>query len=126
MWFKRKSGTVYYQSDWAEAGLPTALNDSHSVDLTAHLDDDRSRVQEIRVAGAVFRWVVTPSEFESRLYGFPIWNLRLGIDDADGSVLTARLDSPVLQKLVNDGLIDGKEAYERAINPKQFEQHTVS
>jgi ribosomal protein S18 acetylase RimI-like enzyme len=94
---------MYYRSDWPEVGLPAALGQSRSVDLTVRLDDGQGWVQETEVSGATFRWVVTPSKFESNLYGFPVWNLHLEVDDADDNVLAPRLDSAILQESVNDG-----------------------
>jgi hypothetical protein len=94
---------VHYRSDWPEVGLPTALNEQSAVSFTAPVDDHRVWVQETHVSGAVFRWVAAQSEFETKLYRFPIWSLHVEVDDADGNLLTARLDSPKLRKLVNEG-----------------------
>lgn len=87
---------MYYRSDWPEVGLPTALTERRPV------DDDQGWRQEIKVVGGMLRWVAIQSEFESNLYGFPMWNLRLEIEDADGDLLTTQPDSALLQKHVNE------------------------
>jgi GNAT superfamily N-acetyltransferase len=91
---------VYYRSDWPEVGLPAALNEPSSVDSAARLGGGEYWVHQTEVAGAACRWIATQSEFESNLYGFPIWSLRLEIDDADAGVLAAQLNSPVLRESV--------------------------
>jgi hypothetical protein len=87
---------MYYRSDWPEIGLSTALTERCPV------DDDQGWRQETKVAAGMLRWVATQSKFESNLYGLPMWNLRLEIEDADGDLLTAQLNSALLQKYVND------------------------
>jgi ribosomal protein S18 acetylase RimI-like enzyme len=94
---------VYYRSDWPEVGLPAALNELSSADSAVCLGDGEGWVHETEVAGAMCRWIATQNEFESNLYGFPIWSLRLEIDDTDGSVLAAQLDSPVLRESIIEG-----------------------
>ena len=92
---------MYYRSDWPEIGLPIALGESKFADSAAHLDKGQDIVQETRVSGAMFRWFTTKSGFESSLYGFPIWSLRLEIEDADGGgVLTEQLNSTILRETV--------------------------
>lgn len=91
---------MYYRSDWPEVGLPAALNELSSA---VCLGDGEGWLHETEIAGAMCRWIATQNEFESNLYGFPIGSLRLEIDDTDGSVLAAQLDSPVLRESVIEG-----------------------
>ena len=93
---------MYYRSDWPEVGLPTALNEQGPVDLTDHLDNDHDWVQETRAFGAAFRWVADQGEFESNLYGFPVWNLHLEVNDANNHTLTARLNGATFREYVNE------------------------
>ncbi len=90
---------VYYRSDWPEAGLPKALNEQR---LVAFTNRDRGWVEETQISGVTFRWVASQSEFESNLYGFPMWSFRLEIDDADSDMLTARPDGARLREYVNE------------------------
>jgi len=95
---------MYYRSDWPEVGLKTALNEFRLVHSNTYHDDNLDLVQESKISGATFRWVATKSEFESDLYRFPVWNLRLEVDDADGIMLTARLESVTLRGYIKETL----------------------
>jgi hypothetical protein len=95
---------MYYQSDWPETGLPAALSESKFADSAASLDNGQDIVQETRVSSATVRWFAAKSGFESSLYGFPIWSLRLEIEDADGSVLGEQLNSTILRETVYQGI----------------------
>jgi hypothetical protein len=66
------------------------------------VDDHQAWAQETRFAGAVFRWIATYSEFESQLYGLPMWNLRIEVDDPTGNLLAAGLDTPTLRQFVSE------------------------
>lgn len=95
---------MYYRSDWPEVGLPTALNKPRSsASFNTNLDDGRW-VKETRTSNAISRWVAKQSQFESNLYGFPVWSLYWEIDDADSNLLTVRLDAPPLLELVDEAV----------------------
>jgi len=92
---------MYYRSDWPEVGLPTPLIESSLIHFNTCLDN-RDWVQETKVSETTFRWVATKSEFESYLYKFPVWNLRLEVDDADYILLSDRLDNVSLHSNIKD------------------------
>ena len=91
---------MYYRSDWPELGLPEALNERNPSESAARQRDGTRWVQETEVLGALLRWVATRSEFESNLYGFPMWNLRFEVDDTAGEVLADWPEDPNLRQHV--------------------------
>ena len=98
---------MHYRSDWPEVGWSTPLREQPLREqppgrVAASVDDHQAWAQETRFAGAVFRWIATHSEFESQLYGLPIWNLRIEVDDPAGNLLTAGLDTPALRQFVSE------------------------
>jgi len=95
---------IYYRSDWPEVGLSTALNKWSLLGLTDRFNNDHDWVHDARRHGATLRWIADQNEFESGLYGLPIWDLYLEVEDIDGSVLTGRLDSTILQEVLGDGV----------------------
>ena len=95
---------IYYRSDWPEVGLKTALNEFRPVRSHTYHEANLDLVQESKISGATFRWVAIKSEFESNLYRFPVWILHLEVDDADGIMLTARLESVALRGYIKETL----------------------
>jgi ribosomal protein S18 acetylase RimI-like enzyme len=91
---------MYYRSDWPELGLPAALNERNLADSAARQREGPRWVQEAEVCGALLRWVATRSEFESDLYGFPMWNLRFEMESAAGEVLADWPENPKLRQHV--------------------------
>ena len=75
---------MYYRSDWPELGLSGPLSDGNvRVDSRAWQDAGSSK----------WRWVSKPDDFESQLYGIPIWNLHLEILDSGEGWLARGLNS---------------------------------
>lgn len=87
---------MFYRSDWPEVGLAKALSEQRPEDFPVPRSDGRSWVQQVDVHGALFRWVASPSEFETSLYRFPVWLLHVEIEDAFGDVLGAWPDEPIV------------------------------
>ena len=75
---------MYYRSDWPELGLGGPLSDKNP----------GADPQVWQGAGnSKWRWVSKPDDFESQLYGIPIWNLHLEIMDSGGGWLANGLDN---------------------------------
>jgi GNAT superfamily N-acetyltransferase len=75
---------MYYRSDWPELGLSGPLSDGNvRVASRAWQDAGSSK----------WRWVSEPDDFESQLYGIPIWNLHLEILDSGDGWLARGLNS---------------------------------
>jgi ribosomal protein S18 acetylase RimI-like enzyme len=91
---------MYYRSDWPEAGLPDSLSEQRPADFPVPRSDCRSWVQQAELCGALFRWSASPSEFESALYGLPVWNLHFEIEDPVGDVLVSSPGDPKLAEHV--------------------------
>jgi hypothetical protein len=87
---------MYYRSDWPEVGLPCSPSEQKPSDFPIPRSDGRSWVQQVEVCGALFRWIASPSEFESALYGLPVWNLHFEIEDPVGDVLVSWPGDPKL------------------------------
>jgi hypothetical protein len=86
---------MYYRSDWPELGLSGPLSDRNShVDSHAWLGTGNSK----------WRWVSKPDEFESQLYGIPIWNLHLEILDSGNGWLAGGLNSNRLSCSLQENL----------------------
>jgi GNAT superfamily N-acetyltransferase len=80
---------MYYRSDWPELGLSGPLSDGNPhVDSRAWLGAGNSK----------WRWVSKPDDFESQLYGIPIWNLYLEILDSGDGLLARGLNSTRLSR----------------------------
>lgn len=75
-----------YRSDWPEIGLSSTMSEGTQGQARNQPDwMDESRVDEV-----VLRWVASKDGFESKLYHFPIWNLRLELENFCGDILDAR------------------------------------
>jgi hypothetical protein len=75
---------MYYRSDWPELGLSGPLSDENpGADPQVWQGTGNSK----------WRWVSKPDDFESQLYGIPIWNLHLEIMDSGGGWLASGLNS---------------------------------
>jgi hypothetical protein len=75
---------MYYRSDWPELGQSGPLSDG----------DSHVNFQAWQGAGnCKWRWVSKPDDFESQLYGIPIWKLHLEILDAGEGLLAKGLNS---------------------------------
>lgn len=75
---------MYYRSDWPELGLSGPLSDeTPPVDSQAWQGTGNSK----------WRWVSKPDDFESQIYGTPIWNLHLEILDSGEGWLARGLNS---------------------------------
>ena len=75
---------MYYRSDWPELGLSGPLSDgSPPVDSQAWQGTGNSK----------WRWVSKQDDFESQIYGTPIWNLHLEILDSGEGWLATGLNS---------------------------------
>ena len=75
---------MYYRSDWPELGLSGPLSDGNPpVDSQAWQGTGNSK----------WRWVSKPDDFESQIYGTPIWNLHLEILDSGEGWLARGLNS---------------------------------
>lgn len=75
-----------YRSDWPEIGLSSAMSEGTQAQA-GNLPD---WMDESRVGETVVRWVAFKDRFESKLYGFPIWNLRLEVENLEDDILDAR------------------------------------
>src|SRR5262245_56742081 len=73
--------TMQYRSDWAETGLSVPFTESLPQARASEAPPDDTF--ESRVDSTTVRWIASQDPFESRLYDFPIWQLRLELDDAD-------------------------------------------
>ena len=75
---------MFYRSDWPELGLSGPLSDGNPpVDSQAWQGTGNSK----------WRWVSKPDDFESQLYGIPIWNLHLEILDSGEGWLARGMNS---------------------------------
>jgi hypothetical protein len=75
---------MYYRSDWPELGLSGPLSNGNSpVDTQAWQGAGSSK----------WRWLSKLDDFESQLYGIPIWNLHLEILDSGEGWLARGLNS---------------------------------
>ena len=82
---------MYYRTDWPELGLSGPLCDGNSrVDSHAWQGAGSSK----------WRWVCKPDDFESQLYGIPIWNLHLEImDSGEGWLARGLISTRLSHKL---------------------------
>jgi hypothetical protein len=84
---------MFYRSDWPERGLSAPLSD-------ADFRDDSPAWQVDGNSG--WCWVSKPDDFESRLYGLPIWNLHLELWDSGDGWLAAGLNSTRLSRRLEE------------------------
>ena len=92
---------AYYRSDWPEVGLKAPLSGERESISDKNAEETGGWIQKRQVSGAVLQWIASENEFESRLYNFPIWEIRLVVDDPDRCLLNKRLDSDLLLETVN-------------------------
>jgi ribosomal protein S18 acetylase RimI-like enzyme len=90
---------LYYQSNWPEIGLSTALDEGALPPFQSPSGDAAGWVRETRFAGLAVRWVASRNAFESQLYGFPIWEFH--VEAGDGSAVSSQ---PVFLALLQDHL----------------------
>jgi len=64
---------MFYRSDWAEAGFSSPLQAGDGKGPSGQL------LRKLRLSGAVFKWLIQESEFETGFYGFPVKELVLEI-----------------------------------------------
>jgi len=73
---------MFYRSDWAEAGFPSPLQAGDGKGPSGQL------LRKRRLSGAVFKWLIRETEFETGFYGFPVKELVLeirGIGSEEGA-----------------------------------------
>ncbi len=75
---------VYYRSDWPETGLDGPVS---------VVDPPVATPAWQGVGNRKWRWVSERDDFESQLYGLPVWNLRLEILDSGSGWLAKGLNS---------------------------------
>lgn len=72
-----RSYPLHHRSDWPEVGLATACDDGKLPPLPPRFESATGWVHETRGENLAVRWLAAQSAFESQLYGFPIWDLRV-------------------------------------------------
>ena len=79
-----RSQPLYHRSDWAEVGLPAPCAGGSLPPLPPGSGTAGRWMRETRGGALAVRWLAAQNAFESRLYGFPIWDLRIeaGLDGA--------------------------------------------
>ena len=82
-----RSESSFYRSDWPEVGLPAPFGEGRLPPLPPSSGGAAEWVRETRVANLTVRWLAEQDMFESRVYGFPIWDLHVeaGIDGGGGA-----------------------------------------
>jgi hypothetical protein len=86
---------VYYRSDWPELGLSDPLSSD-----TSCLESGDWR------GGATsnWNWISKPADFETTLYGIPVWNLHLEIEGSAGGSQAKGMSNARLCVIVKDSL----------------------
>jgi hypothetical protein len=78
---------MYYRSDWPEIGLSAATSEGMPTESPAQTDKAGELVELLPAEGLELRWIAVNNGFESGLYGYPIWELRVEARDIESSLL---------------------------------------
>lgn len=73
---------MYHRSDWPEAGLTSAWEEGDWARALSRPADADGWARETRVGDLVVRWSANRNTFESQLYRFGMWELRVEADGA--------------------------------------------
>lgn len=85
---------MYHRSDWPEAGLTSAWETGEPAGLGSRPADAGEWVRQTAADGLVVRWSAGRNGFESGLYGFEMWELRVqATDERSAAPRSARLEA---------------------------------
>ena len=83
---------MYHRSDWPEAGLTSAWEERNPPGPLPRPADDDGWTRETRFGDFAVRWSAGRNAFESGLYGFDMWDLRVEASN-DRASRSAALDA---------------------------------